>query len=46
MKISKENIEKHVLELTGLVYEQYDVFYIDGEDDSIMTVVEDDYAIA
>jgi len=40
LRIAKQNIEKEVYALTGLNYEQYEVFYIDAEDDLIMTVAD------
>ena len=44
--ITKEGVEAAIFKITGLKAGQYDVSYIDTENDKIIAEVEDDYLIA
>ena len=46
VEISKEGVEGAIFNITGLSSEQYEVSYLDAENDVIMAAVEEDYLIA
>ena len=46
VEISKEGVEGAIFKITGLSSEQYEVSYLDAENDVIMAAVEEDYLIA
>ncbi len=44
--ITKQNVEKAIFRECGLKAGEYDVYYIDSENDMIMAACEQDYSIA